>query len=132
MTVNEARMFIIRTSLIATASLFLFFIVGKPLGYPLEWPQVQRVVEIVLPVFLGYLGAASSFVFRHHAHGSDFTFGGKEALAGQLVKGSVAAFALILLGILFAFGYSNRPSAPQDTGMDIDTLAWALTAVLGV
>jgi hypothetical protein len=132
MTVTEARSFIVKTSLIGTASIFLFIIVGKPLGYPIGWSQVQRVIEIVLPVFLGYLGSASLFIFSRRANRAEVSFGAHEALAGQLIKGSVFVFALVLSGILFAFGYSNRAGAAQDDGMDIDQFAWALTAVLGI
>lgn len=53
MTVKQARIFIVKMSLVETAGIFLFLVIGKPLGYPLSWSQVQRLVEIVLPVFLG-------------------------------------------------------------------------------
>jgi len=39
---------------------------------------------------------------------------------------------LICFFVLFAFGYSNRASAPQDSGMSVDSLAWAITAALGI
>lgn len=132
MTVRQARIFIVNMSILGTAGTFLFFMVGKPLGYPLSWSQVQRLVEIVLPVFLGYLGAASLYVFGRKGKNDDVSFGQNEDLAGRILWGSAGSFAVILVAILFAFGYTNRPSATQDEGMSIDTLSWAVTAVLGI
>lgn len=132
MTVKQARFFIVNMSVLGTAGTFLFFMIGKPLGYPLSWSQVQRVVEIVLPVFLGYLGAASLYVFGQKGKNDDVSFGQNEDLAGRILRSSAWTFALILAAILFAFGYTNRPNATQDEGMSIDTLSWAVTAILGI
>lgn len=60
------------------------------------------------------------------------SFSQNEELAGLILKGAAWAFTLILIGILFAFGHTNRPSAAQDEGMSIDVLSWAVTAVLGI
>src|ERR1700722_9372186 len=98
MTVRQARIFIVKTSLAGTAATFLFFVIGKPLGYPLSWSQVQRLIEIVLPVFLGYLGAASLYVFSQKTATDDVSFSDDQELAGLILKGAVWAFTLILVG----------------------------------
>jgi hypothetical protein len=132
MTIFQARKLIIWTSLGSTAAVFVFFVVGPPLGFPLGWDQVQRVIEIVLPVFLGYLGTATHFLFKKSDPDSDPELGEKAPLLGLLIRGPLLVFGLAFTAILFAFGYSNRANAKPDSGMSVDQLAWALTAALGI
>jgi len=132
MTILEARKLIIKTSLGSTAAVFVFFLVAPLFAFPLGWDQAQRVVEIVLPVFLGYLGTATHFLFKRSNSASDPELGDKAALLGLLVKGPLFVFGCGVAAILFAFGYSNRANARPDSGMSIDQLAWALTAALGI
>jgi hypothetical protein len=132
MTIFEARKVIIWTSLGSTAAVFVFFLVGPPLGFPLGWDQVQRVIEIVLPVFLGYLGTATHFLFKKSDPSGDLDLGDKAPLLGILIRGPLIVFGLAVAAILFAFGFSNRTNAKPDSGMSVDQLAWALTAALGI
>lgn len=53
-------------------------------------------------------------------------------LLGLLIKGPIIIFAVASIAILFAFGYSNRHGAAQDSGMNVDQLAWSFTAALGI
>jgi H+/gluconate symporter-like permease len=132
MTVLAARKFIISASLVSTAATFAFLIVAKPLGFPIDWPQVTRIVEIVLPVFLGYLGTASHFLFRNAGVEDHVQLGEKEALLGTLVKGPIWVFSALIVVVFFSFGYSNRQDAPRNSGMSVDTLAWSITVCLGI
>lgn len=131
MTIQRARTWIIVSSLIATGLVFVFFLVAPPLGYPLEWDQTQRVIEILLPVFLGYLASATHFLF-HAGGGGDLTLGSRKAHLGIMIKGPIIVFAFACAAILWAFGYSNRAEGIQGEGMSVDQLAWAFTAALGV
>ena len=132
MTVDAARRFIILTSLTATGVVFVFFLAAKPLGFPLDWDESQRIVEILLPVFLGYLGTATHFLFHNPKTDVELQLGAKGSLLGLLIKGPIIIFAVASIAILFAFGYSNRHGAPQDSGMSVDQLAWSFTAALGI
>jgi hypothetical protein len=132
MTITAARKFIILTSLTASGLIFIFFLVAKPLGYPLDWDESQRIIEILLPVFVGYLGTATHFLFHNPQKQHTFQLGNAVPLLGILIKGPVVIFAISCFAILFAFGYSNRHGAPQDSGMSVDQLAWAFTAALGI
>ncbi len=132
MTVDAARKWIISTSLIATGLVFVFFLAAPPLGFPLEWDQTQRVIEILLPVFLGYLGTATHFLFHSSKTQGQPALEYQNSLLGLLIKGPIVVFATACVAILFSFGYSNRSNAPSGSGMSIDQLAWAFTAALGI
>jgi hypothetical protein len=132
MTIDGARKSIIVTSLVATGLVFVFFLVAPPLGFPLEWDQGQRVIEILLPVFLGYLGTATHFLFHSNKPQVLPTLELQNSLLGLLIKGPIWVFAIACAAILFAFGYSNRSTAPSGSGMSIDQLSWAFTAALGI
>ena len=118
-------------SLIITAGEFLFFLIAPIMDYPLTFPQSVRLLEIVLPVFLAYLGSAARFVFPQ-APSPDPGRMALPNLAGLLVRGPVLVYGLVTIAALLAFGYSNRISAQIGTGMDIDTLAGLLSAALGL
>jgi hypothetical protein len=64
MTTDEARRWIVLASLTITGAVFVFFLLAPVSGYPLEIAQAQGIFQIVLPVFLGYLGSATHFVFK--------------------------------------------------------------------
>lgn len=56
MSVYQARKWLIVASLTMAAASFSFFMLAPVFGYPLRYSQAQLVLQIVLPVFLGYLG----------------------------------------------------------------------------
>jgi len=134
MTVHVARKWLIYASLATTAAAFIFFLMAPVLGFPLTFDQAIRLLEILLPVFLGYLGTATHFILREpetQARGSIASRGRGELLT-LLVRGPVIVFALATIAAIVAFGMSNSESAEPGSGMSVDTLAVILTAVLGV
>jgi hypothetical protein len=64
---NDARKWLVLASLSMTAVLFVFFIIAPAFGFPLTFGQARGLLEIILPVFLGYLGSASHFVFSQRS-----------------------------------------------------------------
>jgi hypothetical protein len=132
MTIEGARKWIIVTSLAVTSAVFVFFFLAPQFGYPLVWEQSERIIEIVLPVFLGYMGTATHFLFHQNRSQMQIDLGANASLLGLIVRGPIIVFALACGAILFAFGYSNRLAAPQDSGMSIDQLSWAVAAALGL
>jgi hypothetical protein len=82
MTVDGARRWIIITSLVVTGLAFAFLVAAPPLGYPLGWDQSQRIIEILLPVFLGYLGTATHFVFHTGNQDKQLHLGSRAPLLG--------------------------------------------------
>jgi hypothetical protein len=90
----------------------------------------MSILQIVLPVFLGYVGAATQFAFgSQQAHAPEVH---TNPMMNILVKGPIMVFGLALLGGVFAFGYSNRSDAPAGEGMRVDDLATVVTTALGL
>jgi hypothetical protein len=128
MDVFKARKWLITSSLVITGANFLFFIVAPALGYPIRFDQSVSLMKIVLPVFLGYLGSATQFVFTP----------AKTPLITHLqfldliVRGPVIVFGVATLMAIVTFGYSNRLTAPAGSGMSVGVLSSIITASLGL
>ena len=60
---EAARVWLVKASLIVTTLTFVFFIVAPAFNFPLSFGEAIRLLEIVAPVFLGYLGSATQFLF---------------------------------------------------------------------
>lgn len=128
MTLHQARKWLIVSSLVITGLNFVFFILSPTLGYPINIDQAISIMKIVLPVFLGYLGNATQFVFtpaKTPVHAN------LEYL-NLIVIGPIVIFGLATIAAIIAFGYSNRLAAPPGSGMSVDTLSGIITAALGL
>src|SRR6185295_2636008 len=125
MTAHVARKWLIYATLLTTAVAFVFFLIAPASGFPLTFDQSVRLLEIVLPVFLGYLGSATHFVVRgsNTAPNTPVPPRGRSELLGLLVRGPVVVFLVATVSAIVAFGISNSPSAPPGSGMSVDTLA---------
>ena len=132
MSVESARKWVIVSSLIITGALFVFFLVAPTLGFPLEYSQAIRLLQIALPVFFGYLGSASRFIFKTGPTAIVNEAEIKNSLFGLLVKGPVIVFIVANAAAFFSFAYSNRAAAEPGTGMDVDTLATIITVALSL
>ena len=67
MGVRTIREWLVLSSLLLTGTglvFFVFFSLAPALGFPLEYRQSLRVLEIIFPVFAGYLGSTTLFVFK--------------------------------------------------------------------
>lgn len=132
MQLDSARLWLIKASLSATALAFCFFIVAPACGYPLRFDQSFKLLEIILPVFVGYLGSATQFVFSKHEPVGPEVHGQRAAFVGLLVRGPILVFSLGLVSAVVAFGITNRPGAPAGTGMSVDALSGIVTAALSL
>ena len=131
MTIDDARLRVIIYSLGITGILIPFFFLAPSLGYPLSSKQARVIMAVILPVFLGYLGSAVSFVFNH-AQPPPKTNISSERLLGVLLNGSVAVFALGFGALIFAFGHSNRAAALPGTGMSFDDFSTGVTTLMSI
>jgi len=131
MSVNSARRWLILFSLVACAISFVFLLLAPALGYPLDFPQALRVLELITPVFFGYLGAATHFVFTQKSPGN-MRVRRDGGLFVLIVKGPVIVFSLAMAVIFLAFWIGNRPSATSGTGMSVDVLSASITAALAL
>lgn len=128
MTVDEARKWLITGSLLITGVQMVFLVVCPAFGYPLEWPKNLDLLQIISPVFLGYLGSASHFIFMAPAP----VVTADNRYLGLLIKGPLTIYTVVVLAAIVAFGYSNRVGAPIGANMSVDNLTNTLSAALGV
>jgi len=128
MSVTTARKWIILASLIITGAQILFYLIAPAIGFPLSYPKNIDLLQIVTPVFLGYLGAATHFIFQNTAPQIPV----QNEFLGMLVIGPIVIYAVVTIGSLLAFAYMNRAGVPLGSGMSVDNLATALSLSLGV
>jgi hypothetical protein len=133
MTVDTARKWLVASSLTITGVMFVFFSIAPVLRFPLTFAQSMRVLEVIAPVFLGYLGSAASFVFRSSADEDSAVFRkSTSSLVGMLIVGPIGIAFLALLAIVAAFGLTNGADAATGAGMTVDQLTVGMSAILGL
>ena len=128
MSIDEARKWLILSSLIITGVQIIFLFSAPAFNFPLNYPKNLDLLQIISPVFLGYLGSASHFIFQNPAPPVPV----QNQFLGLLVKGPIAIYAIAIIAAFASFGYSNRVGAPIGSGMSVDNLATALSAALGI
>ena len=129
MDTEMARVWLVVASLIMVLAYFLFLILAPLFGYPLQFHHSVRLLEIILPVFLGYLGNASYFVFKNPKKQNSVQLG---RLTSIMICVPVIVFGIIVAAIMFAFLYTNRLDDIPGNGMTVDMLAGLLAAALGL
>jgi len=129
--VTERRWLVI-ASLSSTVAVFLFFILAPALGYPLIYEDALEIVQIVVPVFMGYLGTAAQFVFAQNNASDPKLRRSATPLLRLMVRGPIVAFVVIITASLIAYGYTNRSDAPMDSGMSLSLLSAIVTASLAL
>ena len=135
MDILTARKWIIVTSFLIGTVTFIFFIVAPALEFPLLYDQAWRLLQIVFPVFLGYLASAAHFVFagaQNDEAERAARVGRHNELAGLLIRWPIILFGILVAVAVSAFGYTNRRNAVVGTGMSVDFLATALSLLLGL
>jgi hypothetical protein len=128
MSINAARQWLIIASISVTGAELIFFLIAPSTGFPLSFPKNLEILQTILPVFLGYLGAAAHFIFKNPAP----PVTAQSQFLGIMVKGPVVVYALAVIAALAAFGYSNRIGAAIGTGMSVDNLTTSLAITLGI
>ena len=126
MTVDHARRLIVLLSL-GTTTAFTAFLIVSPLFIQVDIAEAYRVVQIIFPVFAGYLGAAVLYLFQRSAHD---VIVADPVLLRYIVYGAFLIFWLLGL-VLFLFYYvSNLPGGIE--GMRIDQLSNYMTMLIAV
>lgn len=132
---QSARVSIVIYSLGITGTLIVFLILAQPLGMRFDFGQEQnmRLIDIVLPTFFGYLGAASNFIFN--ASGGRQVDDENVTMLKLLVHGPFIIFVLAVAALFFAHYVSHRPlatSEPRIDVMDFGTLSRYLSVCLAL
>lgn len=130
MELTAARKAIVISSLVVVGLHLLFFPIAPALGYPLEYGEAISILQITLPVFLGYLGAATQFMFRHPKRRQPAM--NLPELLPYLLWGPLIIFALASLAAIVAFGITNGTRAAPGTGMSPRELSAAVTVCLSL
>jgi hypothetical protein len=129
LTVAGARIAIVGFSLGITGVLLTFLILAPALGMPFNPGRNEnvRLIEIIVPVFFGYLGSAAHFIFRSR-RGAEISVN-DETLLALLIYGPFLIFITINIALFAAFYLYNRPDGP---GMDVEELSKWFSFGLGI
>ena len=127
MTTDQARKWLIVSCLVITGAQVIFLFIA-PVFFPLEYPKNLDLLQIVTPVFLGYLGSSAHFVFMTPPP----SVPANSQFLGLLVRGPIVIYACAMIAAFGAFGYSNRAGAPIGGAMSVDNLATAISISLGI
>jgi hypothetical protein len=132
---QSARVAVVAYSLGITGVLIVFLILAQPLGMRFDYAQEQnlRLIDVVLPTFLGYLGAASHFIFNaNRGREVDPEHAGMLRL---LVHGPFLIFIAAVAALFFSHYMAHRPlldDEPRIDRMDFATLSRYLSLCLGL
>jgi hypothetical protein len=130
MTVNTARKVIVLASLAIVGLHLLFFPIAPAIGYPLTYGEATSILQITLPVFLGYLGVATHFMFRQPKPKKPAI--NLPELLPYLLWGPLIIFAAASLAAVIAFGVTNGIGAKPGSGMSVGQLSGAVTICLSL
>ena len=132
MTVEDARVWIVKFSLGASALTLVFCFAAPGLGYPIEWADAVRLAETFLPIFTGYLGSAAAFAFGGIRRSTQAS----RRLLGTLVATLIRWPPLVCWGVIsvlfIAYATSNRIDVTAGSGMSVDQLAFGLSLSLSI
>jgi hypothetical protein len=133
MTTNEARRWVVGASFIVATSVCVFFLLAPLFKYPLKWPDALRMMEIVFPMFVGYLAAATQFMVQHGVGAEDDVhLRGDPKLVAMLLKGPFVVLALAFVVLAVAFGVSNSSVKNDGYGLGPDDFGRVLSLVLAL
>ncbi|TGS71702.1 hypothetical protein EN844_01580 [Mesorhizobium sp. M3A.F.Ca.ET.201.01.1.1] len=132
---QSARLAVVVYSLCITGALILFLILAQPIGMRFDFGRQEnlRLVDIVIPTFLGYLGSASHFLFNSN-RGREIDEQNSVMLR-LLVHGPFVIFILTMFALFYAHYTSHRPlaiSEPRIDVMDFNTLSRYVSISLGL
>lgn len=132
---QSARLAVVIYSLVITGGLILFLILAQPIGMRFDFGRQEnlRLIDVVIPTFLGYLGSASHFLFNSN-RGREI----EEHNAGMLrllIHGPFWIFIVTICALFYAHYVSHRPLTtiePRIDVMDFNTLSRYVSIALGL
>jgi hypothetical protein len=129
MTADDARAWVIKASLGAATGVFLVIMLAPGLPFDEEEGDRRRLLEILMPVWTGYLASASHFVFaRSHQKRSRKV----SSNAALLIKAPIVAWSVMCAGAFLRFWHSHSRWAVEGAGMSVDELAGVLAGTLSL
>lgn len=131
MTYVRARMNLVKSSLAMISLYGLFLILCPVTAYPLFFDQAFQILQIIVPLFLGYLSSAVVFVMQGEPDDQNQV----SELLGLLVIWPFRVVFMLLFALFFAFGYANWPTDTLPTGainFGFDLLSSMVSFILGI
>jgi hypothetical protein len=129
-TWDDARLWLITWSAVATGCLVLFFIVAPYLPftkYALNSDRVKQALGVLTPIFFGYLGLATSYLFQPAptlpAPIINPTF-------SIIIKAPVVIFTVGLIVLILTYSLSNGLAREIGDGMGFDDFVFYLSVLL--
>lgn len=133
MTADKDRIWFLQGTMLVLVVICLFFLVAPGwLNYPLEEQQMHRVLQMILPVLVGYFGSVGRFIKSRKYNPAESARELADPLLGNFLRGSVYLFVVLLVALIVYFGWANRPGAGVGEGMPFESFCWWLTAIMGV
>ncbi|MER9546637.1 hypothetical protein NKI72_32200 [Mesorhizobium sp. M0437] len=134
-TAQSARLWVVGYTLAITAGLMIFLALSQQIGMRFDFGRQEnfRLIDVILPTFLGYLGACAHFIFNPN--------GGREidprnsGLLRMMVHAPFwifAAFVISLFYVHYQTHLPQPPDAPRVDPLQFDTLSRFLSVALGV
>jgi hypothetical protein len=129
----EARLWIVKTSLLIMAVFGSLLIISPSTKYPLTYDQAISVFQIILPLFVGYLSTAIVFLTTRRTPPNPGPTQEFSALLSLLVRGPVFLMALLLSIAFIVFGVENWPSTNQpSSGFEFGLLSNLVSFILSI
>jgi hypothetical protein len=131
MTYQAARIWIVKWSLAVIAAYGAALLIAPALRYPLEPSQSIQLLQMLLPIFLGYLASAIVFVFEGQRR-ADPT--GQPELLGLLARGPFLVTIILSIALFGAFWAANSTDVKGERLMrfSYDTLTSGFAAIMGI
>jgi hypothetical protein len=132
---EKARIAVVAYSLGITGFLIVLLILAQPLGLRFDFGREEnlRLIDVILPTFFGYLGAASHFIFNAN-RGREIEQN-NALLLKLLIHGPFLIFIFSVGSLFFAHYVSHQPlpsDAPRIDRMDFGTLSRYLSICLAL
>lgn len=127
---QSERLWLIVADLAITGCIIVFFLVAPVFGYPLTYEESYQVMQIVFPVFVGYLATAVAFVVRPAA---EQTLTPERAkVLRLLLRGPLIIFVVGVVIVWIVFGISNSRYGAPGAGMTLKVFSNLHTGLLSI
>lgn len=133
---DAERLWILKASFAVLGVTFVFFVIARPmLSFPMLYDEIVRVLQIIVPVFGGYIGIGAAYVSqvnRPAAATAAAPNPHERDILRLLLRAPVYGAAVGMVVLIGAFWWSNRHDAAPGGGMSIDNFCWFLALLMGV
>jgi hypothetical protein len=134
-TSQSARVAIVAYSLGITGGLLMFLLLAQPLHMRFNYVNAEnlKLIDVVLPTFLGYLGSASHFLFN--ANKGREIDESNAGLLKLLVHGPFILFIVCTAALFYTYYDTHLPlpdDAPRVDYLKFSDLSRYLSLLLGI